>query len=110
MSTLSKSLEELLESAKTEVVPIIIEQASDLLEGATEDIHRYAAAIAEDSARAVLISDDLRREAVLKENLAQLQALAELHHVKLRNSARETFRRVASGIVQTFVRVAIAAV
>lgn len=90
---------------REEVEAILEEGLQDVVEGATEDIRRYAQTISQDLTRAGMIPDPKTRNAVVNELLAQSRLLAEMNRLRAVNEAWDSVDR----IVATAVKVGVSA-
>jgi len=94
--TYSSDFNAAIEQIKGDTLLIVTDWASSILEGATEDINKYAVAIATDLAKLLTIPDDSRRNAVRDECLSQLKAVAELNRIKVNNATWKAFQAAMS--------------
>ena len=82
---------------------IINDGLTAVVDGAREDIKRYAEAIATDAARVAEIPDADRRDAVLKELIGQTRLVAEINRVRAVNEGWEAVERVVTMVVKIIV-------
>lgn len=72
----------------------IVAVAGKYLDGAEEDLKRFALEIAQDGAEATMIQDPVRREKVLSELVAQSRALGEVMRITANGAGWDLFQDV----------------
>jgi hypothetical protein len=98
-----------LSDLKDDLVSILKEQATELLQGAAEDLHGYVHAISTDLTRALMLPPE-RRQDLLVELVAQLAAVGEINRIRAEAAAWKTFERIVMTAGQVLISAALAAV
>jgi len=87
---------------------VVEDNLRGLLEGTQEDLALYAEKIATDVTLATSVPDDERRNALLRELLGQVQAIAEINRLRAVAGAWDIFNTVLRATVKTAVRIVLA--
>ncbi len=94
-----------VERLKKDFGSVVSDLAVSILEGGAEDLRTYGAAIAVDLGR-VFEAPPERREAITKELIGQLRAVAEINRIRTNVASFKAFER-AVGMIARFAGVAI---
>ena len=102
--TYSADFNKALEEIKGDTLTIVKDWASSILEGASEDINKYAVAVATDLGRLVTAPAD-KVEALKTELIGQLVMVAELNRIRTNNANWKVFQ-ATMGVLANVLSVA----
>lgn len=89
-----------------DLTKIIEAEARDLLQGAAEDMHRFAVQISADMIRAQTLPP-IARDHFLRELRAQLRAVAEINRIRAEAAGWRTFERIVVAVSAVLLKVAV---
>lgn len=97
------------DALKDELTGIISDSVQSLVEGASGDVHSFAAAMALDTTKALRLPSG-RREPVLEEIVAQTKLVAELNRIRAVNETWHVVQQVVAVVQRTASAVLAAAI